>query len=108
MNFRVHILRRAEVDVDTIYLWIAKRAAGGAAHWYQAFLVAAASLRIQPTRNALAPEAAAVGRDIRQLLFKTRRGRKYRLLYLVDGNDVKILRVRGPGEPPVTHEDVGD
>lgn len=108
MNYRVHILHQAEMDVDTIYLWIARRALGGAARWYQAFLNAAASLRIQPTRNAMAPEASAVGREIRQLLFKTRRGRKYRLLYLVDGEEVRILRVRGPGQPPVTPTELSD
>jgi len=72
MIYDVRILHQAEVDVDTIYLWIAKRAPGGAARWYNAFLDAAKSLRLQPTQNALAPEAAAVGLDIRQLLFKTR------------------------------------
>ena len=36
--------------------------------------------------------------DVRQALFKTRRGRVYRALFLLEGSDVYLLRVRGPGQ----------
>ena len=44
--------------------------------------------------------------DVRQALFKTRRGRIYRMLFTIVGNEVRILRVRGPGQAPVVADDV--
>jgi plasmid stabilization system protein ParE len=107
MKFRVVLLRHAEDDTNAIYIWLAKRSVAGAGHWYHAFLDAAESLSNNPSRCGLAPESAAVGYEIRQHLFKTPRGRKYRLLYLVAGNEVRILRVRGPGQAPVAGADLG-
>lgn len=44
MAFQVLLLRRAQTDIDSIYTWLAKRSARGAANWYAAFLDAAAAL----------------------------------------------------------------
>jgi plasmid stabilization system protein ParE len=107
MIYRVVISRRTEEDADAIYIWLAKRSVVGAGRWYRTFLDAAASLNNNPSRCGLAPESVAVGYEIRQHLFKTPRGRKYRLLYLVTGDEVRILRVRGPGQAPVTGADLG-
>ncbi len=108
MTYRVVILRRAEEDTNAIYVWLAKRSVAGASRWYRAFLDAAESLNNNPSRCGRAPESAAVGYDIRQHVFKTPRGRKYRLLYLVTGDEVRILRIRGPGQAPVTGSDLGN
>jgi plasmid stabilization system protein ParE len=105
MTHRVVILRRADEDTNTIYVWLAKRSVAGAGRWYRAFLDAAASLSSDPFRCGSAPESATVGYDVRQHLFKTPRGRKYRLLYLVTDDEVRILRIRGPGQAPVTGSD---
>jgi plasmid stabilization system protein ParE len=80
MTYRVVILRRAQEDTDALYAWLAKRSVAGAGRWYRAFLDAVASLNNNPSRCGSAPESVAVGYDIRQHLFKTPRGRKYRLL----------------------------
>ncbi len=106
--YRVLVLWRAEEDTDAIYLWLAKRSTAGAARWYRAFLDAAASLSENPERCGLAPESAVVGYEVRQHFFKTRHGRKYRLLYVVAGEEVRILRVRGPGQAPVGKTDLAD
>ena len=45
--------------------------------------------------------------DVRQALFKTRRGRVYRALFFIEGEDVYILRVRGPGQAPVDTGEFG-
>jgi plasmid stabilization system protein ParE len=105
--YRVVILRRADADTNAIYVWLAKRSVAGAGRWYRAFLNAAASLSNNPFRCGSAPESVAVGYDVRQHLFKTPRGRKYRLLYLVTGDEVRVLRIRGPGQAPVTGADLG-
>ena len=38
-------------------------------------------------------------REVRQVLFQTRHGRPYRILYAISGDEVRVLRVRGPGQP---------
>ena len=108
MTYRVVILRRADMDTGAIYVWLANRSVAGAGRWYRAFLEAAASLGIDPFRCGSAPESVAVGYDIRQHFFKTPRGRKYRMLYLVAGDEVRILRIRGPGQAAVTGSDLGE
>jgi len=54
------------------------------------------SLSNNPHRFALAPEAEMAGRDVRQILFKTRSGRTYRALFDIAGRTVRVLRIRGP------------
>ena len=42
--------------------------------------------------------------DVKQALFKTRKGRVFRALFFVEGDQVYILRVRGPGQDKVEPE----
>jgi len=44
--------------------------------------------------------------EVKQILFKTKRGRIYRAVFHVKGTDVFVLRVRGPGQAPITKEDL--
>jgi len=55
----------------------------------------------------LAYENDACEFDVRQALFKTRRGRVYRVLFFIEGEDVYILRVRGAGQAPVEPDELG-
>jgi hypothetical protein len=50
----------------------------------------------------LAPESAEVDYPVQQFLFKTPRGRKYRILYTIVGDEVRVLHVRGPGQDVIT------
>jgi plasmid stabilization system protein ParE len=105
MTYTVVVLRRAQGDV--IYDRLAQRSITGAERcWYQTFRNAADSLRTNPTRYSEAPEAASLGYEIRQHFFKTPRGRAYRLLYLVASDEVRVLRVRGPGQTPLASADL--
>lgn len=106
MNLPVRIQRRAQADADDIYDWIAKRSPAGAVRWYSAFRAAAASLETEHERCARALESESVGYDVRQRFFKTRRGRTYRLLFTIVEGEVRILRIRGPGQAPVTRDDL--
>jgi hypothetical protein len=78
----------------------------GAARWYGAFLAAARDLSDSPERHALAPESEVLDRQVRQRFFKTRRGRTYRILFVVAADEVRVLRVRGPGQPPISAKDL--
>ncbi len=106
MAFTVLVLRRAGADADAIYQWTVKRSRSGAANWYQAFLDALIALERDAASCALAPEAKRLRLDLRQRLFKTARGRFYRMLFVIAGDQVRVLRVRGPGQPPLTRRDV--
>jgi hypothetical protein len=55
------------------------------------------------------PEAAEshpLKRDLRHKLFKTRRGRIYRIVFEPGDAEIVILRVRGPGQAPLKRRDL--
>src|SRR5690242_12869974 len=106
MTYRVVVLARARLDVETLYDWIAERSAAGAQRWLDEFEKATASLATNPFIAPLAPESDRFDYEIRQILFRTRAGRTYRAVFTVVGEEVRILRVRGPGQPPLRRGDV--
>jgi plasmid stabilization system protein ParE len=106
MTFRVVLLNSARRDVEHIYDWIAGRSQVGAGRWYAAFLDAANGLIESHQSCSVAAEGEVIGREIRQRFFRTRRGRVYRILFLVVEDEVRILRVRGPGQQPVGRDDI--
>lgn len=106
MAYTVRTLPRAEFDAQLIYDWIKERSPDGALRWWNEFLDACASLRRSPDRFALAIECQWDDRDIRQVLFKTRRGKYYRALFVVVDDEVRILRVRGPGQPDLLSDEL--
>ena len=106
MAFKIVLLRRAQSDVDVIYGWIAKRSKSGASRWYSAFLDATAALQRAPDACAAAPEDRRFRLNLRQRLFKTPRGRTYRIIFLIANKQVRVLRVRGPGQPPLRAKDL--
>ena len=106
MAFRVRILLRAELDAQLIVDWIRERSAEGAGRWWEAYTEARARLQKGPLTCALAPEAEQSGRNVRHLQFKTRYGKYYRLLFIVVEDEVRILRVRGPGQPDLMTDEL--
>ncbi|MEX2026564.1 MAG: hypothetical protein WEH44_04675 [Pirellulaceae bacterium] len=106
MSYRVTVLKHAEIDTDKIYVWLAKRSPLGADYWCRAFLDAVKSLELDAGRYGLAPEAKAVGAEVRQHFFKTHKGRRYRLLYIIEENEARVLRGRGPGQPLVRSTEI--
>ena len=56
----------------------------------------------KPERYSIAPEAEILDRDIRQALFKTRRGHLYRALFMVVDDAVHVIAVRGYGQELAT------
>jgi plasmid stabilization system protein ParE len=92
MEYRIKIAVKAYMDAEEAYAWIAERAPIRAAKWYLNLFKAIESLQIQPFRCGLAPEADAFKEEIRQLLFGKRQ-HKYRILFVVRGDTVNILRI---------------
>lgn len=54
----------------------------------------------------LAPENEIVTCELRQVIFKTRAGRRYRFVFTVVDDEMRILRVRGPGQPGLTADEM--
>ena len=98
MSFTVTTLRRAEYDYHKILDYIAARSRPGAAAWVKAFDKALARLEEYADSYPLAAEDEHVDFEVREILFKTRRGLIYRVLFTIRDNSALILHVRGPGQ----------
>ena len=101
MTLKLNIFPRAEKDAQHIFEWIRERSPDGAVRWWRAFEEAAKKASRSPLTHGLAPENGDVPYELRQFLFKTRRGRTYRGVFVVVEDEVRVLRVRGPGQPPL-------
>src|SRR5947207_4866583 len=98
MKREVLLTRQAEADLDSILTWIENRSIAGAKCWLRALEGAFAWLEDHAASCPLAPEHDWFDEEIRERLFKTKRGRPYRLLFAVSGRQVRILHIRGPGQ----------
>ncbi|MGD9635091.1 MAG: type II toxin-antitoxin system RelE/ParE family toxin [Pirellulales bacterium] len=93
MRYRVIVQLRALDDLDEYYRWAARHTPQTAARWLNRFETELESLASNPERCSLAPENARVRREIRQLLFG-RRPNVYRAVFTIDGDTVRVLRIR--------------
>jgi len=98
MSRTLRIVERARADVDEIFNWLAQRSVRGAIAWYLAFGQAVERITAAPESCPGAPESAPLRRPLRQSLFKTRRGRMYRVVFELSDTAIILLRVRGPGQ----------
>jgi plasmid stabilization system protein ParE len=102
MTRSVRVLHRAQQDVEGCYDYIAERSPPGAERWFNRFSETRDRLAIDAERRGLASESDFVDYEIREVLFKTRQGRPYRILFTIVDNEVLVLRVRGPGQDDVS------
>lgn len=105
MTFGFEITARAKADRTTCFDYIARRSPEGALAWLSAFESAVEALLIQP-RYGEAPESRGHDETIRQKIFKTKYGLPYRLLYIIRGETIYIIHVRGPGQDLMNPDDV--
>jgi plasmid stabilization system protein ParE len=106
MTYELLLVPRAEAEIDSIIRYLADRSPQGAIAWSVRWAQVLAELRRDPLQHGLAPESAEYPADVRQIFFKTRRGRTYRALYTVVGHGVYILHVRAPGQNLVRRTDM--
>jgi toxin ParE1/3/4 len=98
MTYEVLLLPRAQHNIDQILRYLTLRSPQGAIAWKERWEQVLDELRIGPLACGVAPESAKYEAEVRQILFKTRRGRTYRALFAVVGTGVFILHVRAPGQ----------
>jgi plasmid stabilization system protein ParE len=104
MKFNAQLLWQAERDVDHILAWLSARSSAGAAAWLRKWDHTFAALESTAQQHGLAPESEGVTLEVRQVLFRTRRGHDYRALYTIQGNDVFVMHIRAPGQDLVSPE----
>ena len=108
MRYLVKTLDAATEDIQGIHQWLARRSLSGAETWYRTLARVVNELAVAPDRHPLAPESTGLPRQIRQVLFHTPQGNKFRLLFTIVDDEVRVLRVRGPGQAPLRKRDFLD
>ena len=98
MIHNVVLLRRAQSEFDVILAYLTKHSPSGAGRWLSAFDSLIDSLALRPDSYPLAPENGFMGVTVRHAFFKTPRGKQYRVLFYIAGNDVRIMHLLGPGQ----------
>ncbi len=105
MTFTVIVQPPAGVEIERAYLTIAAEAPETAARWYNGLMDAIESLSSLPARCSLAPENDAFDLEIRHLLHG-RKGRRYRALFTIVGDNVHVLHFRHWAQRPMIAEEI--
>jgi plasmid stabilization system protein ParE len=105
-RFDIRLGPKAIEDVDATVAWLADRSLDGARAWLHALDEAKEAVVLAPFSFSRSRDSRRTGRDIRDAFFKTRRGKIYRIVFLIDGEDVEVLRIRGSGQPNLRAEDL--
>jgi hypothetical protein len=106
MKIEIRELPRAVADKRENARWIAERSPQGATAWLAAYEVLMERLAERADTFGEAHENVDLKIDVREALFKTRRGRPYRVLFTIEGAVVYVLRILGPGLPLVGPDDL--
>ena len=106
MKYRLVVVEPAERDVHGVYSYILARSTQGAMAWYRAFVTCTEEIIQHPLAFPVALENNDFDIDLRQALFKTTHGDPYRCVFTVTDDEVRILRIRGRGQPPLNPSDI--
>jgi plasmid stabilization system protein ParE len=98
MAFEVVLLHQAQADFDSILAWFAEKAPNSLHKWLDSYERILSRLEHDPSAFTLAPEDEVLKSSIRQSLFWTGGGHVYRLLFVIAGDKVRVLHIRGPGQ----------
>jgi plasmid stabilization system protein ParE len=106
MKYNVVSLRRADDDVRHITHWLAERSLQGAKSWLEAYEQMIMRLTEEAPSFSASIEDSECDVELKQGLFRTRRGQMYRVVFTIVGNEVRILRIRGPGQPTLQQDEL--
>lgn len=108
MSFIVQEMPRAKADKRAIVKWLADRSKQGAKSWLDAYDEMISRLHDFASSYGFAIENPECEFAIRQAIFKTRHGRRYRAVFFIETDTVYVLRVRGPAQAPINPADLED
>jgi toxin ParE1/3/4 len=101
VTYRILIQPPAFDDLELARRWIARHSAERADLWLQGIFEAIQTLTSFPRRCPLAPESDLFADQIRQLLHGD-----YRVLFMVEDHQVRILHVRHGARRTMTTDDM--
>ncbi len=105
-KYRVVLQRRALDDLDQAYSNAAKNAPVTAARWVNRFQASLKTLEHNPQRCPLASENRKTNRaELHEYLYG-RRPNVFRAIYMIDGDAVRILRIRRASQRHLTRGDI--
>ncbi|MEM8944772.1 MAG: type II toxin-antitoxin system RelE/ParE family toxin [Planctomycetota bacterium] len=109
MIYEVRLTQKANRDIHQIHdWWYEHRSPEQADRWFEEILEAFKSLRKMPERCAAAPESVKSGRNVRQLLFTIGKRNTHRIVFLIESDQVWILRVRHVAQDQLPEDSTGD
>ncbi len=106
-EFRVVVHRFAVEDLESAYRNAAQHAPGPAAAWLERFQRALETLEANPGGCALAHESHRATRELREFLFG-RRPNVFRVVFTIDGDVVRILRIRRSARRFLTRREIDE
>ena len=107
MTYHVILQRLAVQDLDDAFVWAARKAPVTAARWFDRFQAALQRLDTNPQRCPRAREQHLVDIELREILFgKT--PNVYRVIFMIDRDTVRVLRIRRAQRRPLTRKQVED
>jgi toxin ParE1/3/4 len=101
MAHSIRITRLAYEQLDASAAYIALDSPESARRWRDSILNDVESLQNFPLRHGLAPEAAAVGVELRQMMHGV-----YRILYTVDAEVVTVHGIRHGARRPLRPDEL--
>jgi ParE toxin of type II toxin-antitoxin system, parDE len=105
VTYRVVVQRLAKEDLQAAYERAADRAPFTAARWLDRFQQSLQTLEQLPNRCPLAREHGKVDADVRELLFG-KRPYVFRVVFAIDGDTVRVLRIRRAQRRPLTRSEL--
>lgn len=105
MSYRVVIQPEAKLDLLQAAEYIADHAPHAAERWLNGFFQEVQSLSRRPEQWPLAPEAAFLHVELREWHYRTKSSVTRALFVIVD-DEVRVLRVRRPGQESLRQQDI--
>jgi plasmid stabilization system protein ParE len=93
VKYDVVVQRHARRDIGETHRWIAKRAPLAADQWLDRLQARIKTLEDQPDRCPLVAERHRLPFDVRELLHGVKPN-VFRIIFVVDGSRVRVLRIR--------------
>jgi plasmid stabilization system protein ParE len=107
MKYRVIVQRLALEDLNGAFAWAAGNAPATAIRWLDRFHSVLRGLDTNPQRCPHAREQRKVDVELREILFG-RRPNVYRVIFLIEADCVRVLRIRRAQRSPLTRQQIVD
>lgn len=106
MTFTVRTSRRADADLDSHFAFIRKRTSVlSAEKWRDGLFRRIRKLAENPHAWPVAEESSDAGFELRKIPYRRHRY-VYRLLYRIEGNVIRILRIRNAAQDRLSSDEI--